>query len=84
MTTKTNQCSSCGAQLKETTINYTQTFEGRVYIVKGVPAQVCSQCGEQYLSPEAVDGLQELIESAAVPGTKTETIEVPLLHFPYA
>lgn len=57
-----NKCSVCKSQLKEKKITYTQELEGKVYVVSDVPALVCSQCGEQYLSPDTVDEVQKVIE----------------------
>ncbi len=79
---KQNTCSVCGAQPVKKNINFTQELDGKVYMVTGVPAEVCSQCGEEYLSPETVEVLQKLIdegETNVKPPTKT--ITVPVYHF---
>ena len=47
MTKEYEACSVCGAQAREQKITYTQEFEGKVYMVTDVPAEVCGQCGEQ-------------------------------------
>jgi YgiT-type zinc finger domain-containing protein len=73
-------CSSCGAEVQKKTITYTQTIGDRVYLVTDVPAEVCSQCGEQYLSPETVDILQDMVEKRQA----SETRQVPVFHFPHA
>ncbi len=73
-----NRCSICGARLQHKTITYTQTLEERVYIVTGVPADVCPQCGEQYLSPDTADILQEIIEKQQA----SEIRQLPIYHFP--
>jgi YgiT-type zinc finger domain-containing protein len=74
-------CSVCGAQLEKARITYTQELDGVVHIVTAVPAEVCPQCGEQYLSPATVDALQELIEHGNS-ARETETVQVPVHHFP--
>ena len=35
-----------------------------VLLVRGVPAQVCDNCGEAYLSADAVDRLQQMLAVA--------------------
>ena len=76
-------CSVCGARVVEKRINYTQELGGSVYIVRDVPAEVCSQCAEQYLTPDTVDRLQQLIERGESKSEAPETtIEVPVYHFP--
>ncbi len=67
-------CSVCGAWLRRETITFTQTIRDSVYIVTDVPADVCVQCGEQYLSPDTVGATQTLIES----GDVGETRQVPV------
>jgi YgiT-type zinc finger domain-containing protein len=80
MTENARRCSSCGAELQRKIITYTQTIGDRVYLVTNVPAEVCFQCGEQYLSPDTVDILQDIIEKRQA----SETREVPVFHFPAA
>ena len=46
-----------------------------VLVVRGVPAQVCGNCGEAYLSADAVDRLQEMLAVAAQGGVQVEVRE---------
>lgn len=76
-----NRCSVCGAQVKHQKITYTQEMGRKVYVVSDVPAQVCSQCGEQYLTPDTVDAIQDVVEQ----GEKGKTSPIrhaPVYHFP--
>ncbi len=68
----------CGAQIQRTTITYTQQIGETVSLVTDVPAEVCSQCGETYLSPETVDTLQTLLHTRK---TSVKTLTVPVYHF---
>lgn len=79
MRKKTNICSICGAKLQKKNITYTQTIEGKIYIVTDVPAQVCSQCTEQYLTPHIVDVLQRTIEKKQAAKMKW----IPVYQFPH-
>ena len=74
---QSNVCSNCETTLVSKKITYTQEIEGKVYFVEGVPALVCSICGEIYLSPNTVDTIQDMIEK----GNASETIKVPVYHF---
>lgn len=76
-----NKCSVCKAQLKEKKITYTQELEGKVYVVSEVPALVCPQCGEQYLSPDTVDEIQKVIEQGEK-GKVRPVKQIPVFHFP--
>ena len=46
-----------------------------VLVVRGVPAQVCDNCGEAYLSADAVDRLQEMLAVATHSGVQVEVRE---------
>jgi len=45
-------------------------------IVKGVPAQVCDNCGEYYLAEEVTDKVLQLAEEAA-----RKRVEVEILRY---
>jgi len=74
------KCSVCKSTLKQKKITYTQELGGKVYVVSDVPALVCSQCGEQYLSPDTVDRIQEVIEKGEKGKTKPVQ-QIPVFHF---
>lgn len=80
---KINKCSVCKAKLEEKKITYTQELERKVYVVSDVPALVCSQCGEQYLSPDTVDEIQNVIEKGEQKKLKPIQ-QIPVFHFPVA
>lgn len=71
-------CSVCGTPLRIERITYTQTIGDAFYVVTDVPAKVCPQDGEQYLEPDVVDAVQDLIDRGTAP---TKTIEVPVYRF---
>lgn len=77
---KINRCSVCKGNLIYKKITYTQELEGKVYVVNDVPALVCSQCGEQYLSPEIVDRIQKVIEKGEQKKLKPIQ-QIPVFHF---
>ena len=47
---------------------------GTVVIIKGVPAQVCSNCGEYYLSSKVSERVLSRAEVAAAAGAEVEII----------
>ena len=46
-----------------------------VLVVRSVPAEVCDNCGEAYLSADAVDRLQQMLTVAAQGGVQVEVRE---------
>ena len=45
---------------------------GATVVVRNVPAQVCENCGEEYLGEEETDRLLSLAEDAVRDGTELE------------
>jgi YgiT-type zinc finger domain-containing protein len=43
-----------------------------VLVVRGVPARVCRNCGEEYLDEQEVRRLQALLDESAKPGVRIE------------
>ena len=63
-----NRCPRCKSDaLVAKKIQYSQEFEGNIYIMEQVPAYVCEQCGEIILSESMAEMIQELIWSGAKP-----------------
>jgi YgiT-type zinc finger domain-containing protein len=50
-------------ELERADIEYA-IFNGRLYIVENVEAEVCSECGERYFHAKILDGVDSLLESA--------------------
>ncbi len=46
--------------------------EGLVLVVKGVPARVCENCGEEYLDEAVSNHLLQMGEEAALIGVKVD------------
>ncbi|MBW3589851.1 MAG: type II toxin-antitoxin system MqsA family antitoxin [Actinobacteria bacterium] len=57
-------CPICGGSINKTTV--TLSFpddQGSIKIVQGVPAGVCSSCGEEYLTAEVSLKLERILSS---------------------
>jgi YgiT-type zinc finger domain-containing protein len=46
-----------------------------VVVVKKVPGDICSQCGEYYLEDSVVARLEEILDSAASRGAEVEIVK---------
>jgi YgiT-type zinc finger domain-containing protein len=51
---------------------FTLERDGAILVVRGVPARVCENCGEEYLEDTDVARLGELAEETAKPGVQVE------------
>lgn len=54
-------CFKCEGKLIEKNVNYVVNLENTIIIIKGVPAKVCSQCGEQYFDDKTAENIEKII-----------------------
>jgi YgiT-type zinc finger domain-containing protein len=54
------------------TTTITLERDDAVLVVRGVPARVCRNCGEEYLDEQEVRRLQTLLDETAKPGVRIE------------
>ena len=61
------KCFFCNSEIEPITVgNFDFRWEGDLYVIKGVPAGLCVQCGEKYISAEASKKL--------LPGSKKKNL----------
>ena len=70
------RCFMCKGDLIPMKKTYVAILEDCVVIVKDVPAQVCSQCGEAYYSDEVSDHLEDIVSKV-----KDMVQEVAILEY---
>lgn len=54
-------CFMCKGNLEEKKVNYVVDLEETIIIIKGVPAKVCGQCGEQYFDDEIAENIEKMV-----------------------
>jgi YgiT-type zinc finger domain-containing protein len=57
----------CSGEYQSRQITHTVRHRGRVVVIDGVPADVCSVCGDVLLMPATVRRIEEMLEAAPVP-----------------
>lgn len=68
-------CFFCGGAIKQVTVgNFDYRLEGRLYVIKKVPAGLCEQCGEKYVDAEVGRRLNALIAQQAFTGSETVNV----------
>lgn len=55
-------CFKCKGNLEEKNVNYMVDLEETIIIIKGVPAKVCTQCGEQYFDDETAGNIEKIVD----------------------
>lgn len=59
----------CPGEYEERSIVHTVRHQGEIVMIDGVPAEVCSLCGDVLLRPETIRRIERLLESRTAPTT---------------
>ena len=66
----------CRGPVVQKRIEHLHRWEGRIFLIKDLRADVCEQCGETYLNPEVLERIDQAVGQS---GMATEFIKVPVL-----
>ena len=55
-------CFKCNGDVISKKVNYMVDLENTIIIIKGVPAKVCTNCGEQYFSDEISENIEKIVK----------------------
>ena len=58
---KLMECFMCKGNLEIKKVNYVVDLDSTIIIIKGVPAKVCAQCGEQYFEDETAENIDKIV-----------------------
>jgi len=72
------ECYFCKGTTEIKNIDVDFRWEGKLSVIKDVPVEVCTQCGERYYSSETSKKIDELVQSDKEP---EKVLEVPVLEF---
>ena len=56
---RSRQCDFCGGFVETKQVDLEMKVEGRLRVFANTPADVCSQCGMEYLSDATADSIDE-------------------------
>ena len=51
----------CKGDLEFKKVNYVVDLGNTIIIIKGTPAKVCRQCGEQYFDDEIAENIEKIV-----------------------
>ena len=57
-------CAICGGEKVDSTTSFTVDFNNGVVVVRDVPAKVCMQCGEEWISDKIASKLEGIVSIA--------------------
>ena len=69
-------CFTCKGNIEDKLTAFTMDIDGRVFIIKGVPSHVCTQCGAVSYSDEVMGQIEKMIV-----GMKNSVTEVSIATF---
>ena len=78
MVYKYGDCSFCAGKVEEKAVTVDYRWKGKLLIIKGVPAGVCQQCGEQYFRGQVAKEMEKL---AMEKSKAIEKMNVPVKVF---
>ena len=69
-----SRCPMCGGEKVPGKTIYSVDLGTGVVVVKNVPAEICRQCGEEWIAPETARRLEEITDKARVEGAEVEVV----------
>ncbi|MDI6791449.1 MAG: type II toxin-antitoxin system MqsA family antitoxin [bacterium] len=76
---KYGDCSFCGGEVKDEKVELDYRYQGDLFVFQNVPAGVCQQCGEKYLTAKVAKEIERLIQKKE---KWDRTISVPVNVLP--
>ncbi len=73
------KCQLCGGNLEQKNVNFDIWVKDNLFIFKEVPAKVCDQCDEKYLSANTYEEINLSLKNKNL--EVKETITVPVIDF---
>jgi YgiT-type zinc finger domain-containing protein len=74
-------CSLCGGEMEEKKVEVIKRAEGKVVVIKEVPAWVCKQCGERYYLIDTIEHINDVLREVSEKKVKLQKILAGELNF---
>jgi YgiT-type zinc finger domain-containing protein len=72
------RCVICGGNVVSKTVTFVYEHDERLLVIKNVPANVCTQCGEKTYTPETTDQIMRFAHQHFKP---VKRVEVPVFDY---
>lgn len=69
-------CPMCGGSIKKDHTNLPLEFETGLLYLKNVPAEICNQCGEVFVSDSVAGKLEDIVSKA-----KKQKVEIEVVSY---
>ena len=67
-----DRCYFCKGKVERKMIRHVHQWGEKIFLFKNVPAEVCTQCGETYFGPEALEKMDKVVASLPEPEDVTQ------------
>lgn len=75
-------CYFCKGKTEIRNVNVDFRWKDKLFVVKNVPVEVCTQCGEKYYSAEISKKLDDFVKKQSEAKIRPQdTIQVPVFHW---
>ncbi len=54
-------CPFCKGRVRTQRIEHVHRWKGALYILRNVPAETCTQCGETFFAPVALKAMDQIV-----------------------
>ena len=68
-------CFRCKGKIEEKKVNYMVDLENTIIIIKGVPAKVCIECGEQYFDDKTAENIEKIVNQLKSLSTEVTVVK---------
>ena len=76
---KIRACAVCGGTKLNGKTTFTVDYTSGVLVVRNVPAEVCSQCGEEWIADDIAARLETVAEAARKDKKQIEVVDFALM-----
>ena len=69
-----SRCPMCGGEKAPGRTTYSADLGTGVVVVRNVPAEICKQCGEEWIGPDAARAIEQIVEKARLARAEVEVV----------
>jgi len=72
----THRCQLCGGDVDKGTTTFTVDYGAGLIVLRNVPAQVCTLCGESWIDDHTAAKLEKIVQEAKDKHCQLEIIDI--------
>ena len=60
-------CPFCKGRIEQRQVEHIHRWQGELYLLRNVPADVCTQCGDMFFGPDALKAMDKVVGKQTEP-----------------